>query len=179
MVRAPPRRRAALAGRRHLGQHDAARTRSVIRADVRETGNGRENGSLALKQAAFARTNRVEGSVVDRVGGIKDLAPVGGAVSLAGDKYHRRRAHAATLEVHIAPAADVDQAGEISAFRSIHRSTDEHTCPPQLQRLRARPLPAEAGRPQCADARRPSRRIRASTVEKSASCRSQRSSHRA
>jgi hypothetical protein len=104
--------------RRYVGALNP-RPRPVIRADARETGNGWKNGSLALKQAAFARTDGVERGVVDRVGGIKDLAPVGGAVPLAGDKYHRRRAHAATLEIHIAPAADVDQFGEISAFRSM------------------------------------------------------------
>jgi hypothetical protein len=58
----------------------------VIRADDLAQILGIEAG----KQAALARTNRVEG-VMDRVGGIENLVPVGGAVPLC-----RRSARAST-----------------------------------------------------------------------------------
>jgi hypothetical protein len=51
-------------------------------------------------------------------GGLKQVGTPGvAAVAVAGDEDHRRTAFAAARQVHVAAAADVDQAGEVAARR--------------------------------------------------------------
>ena len=86
---------------------------AVIGAHAGEAGHHRKYRRLALMQVAFAPGDSVIVRIVCRVGGIEDLAPVGGAVALTRDEHDRRRSRAATFEIHLAAAADVDEAGKV------------------------------------------------------------------
>ena len=67
-------------------------------------------------QVALAPGHSVIIRMVFRVGGVENFAPVGGAISFAGNEYDCRRSRAAAFEIHLSPAADIDEAGDVTAF---------------------------------------------------------------
>lgn len=68
-------------------------SRTIVRANTSELGNVRKNG--AHSRLEFGTPNV-------------------GVISVTGLQDHRRTARAATFEVHLAPFADVNQAGKIT-----------------------------------------------------------------
>jgi len=67
-------------------------------------------------QVTVAAGHSVIIRMVFRVGGVENFAPVGGAISFAGNEYDCRGSRAAAFEIHLSPAADIDEADDVTAF---------------------------------------------------------------
>ena len=89
---------------------------AIIGAHAGEPGHHRKYRRVALMQVALAPGHSVVIGMVFRVGGVENFAPVGGAISFAGNEYDCRRSRAAAFEIHLSPTADIDEASDVAVF---------------------------------------------------------------
>ena len=91
--------------------------RAVVEAHARELRDGGENRGFKLRRFPLAAAEGVVGKSLDRVVRLERIGPYPAGLPAARDEHHGRCAGSAAFEIHLAAAADIDEAGEVRGRR--------------------------------------------------------------